>query len=118
MTANATISIALGLFGLLGTMAAHADATIPAKDIANARDNPLLKRYDGSFIVSYERLAFTDFKLPLSKLERVEGDARDRMNNSTSRRRSWRSRARAPALPICCRPPACRWRCCATIRTW
>jgi outer membrane protein OmpA-like peptidoglycan-associated protein len=62
-------------------VAANADATIPTKDIANARDNPLLKRYDGSFIVGYERLAFTDFKLPLSKLERAGDNDRDRMNN-------------------------------------
>ncbi|UZE49740.1 OmpA family protein [Rhodopseudomonas sp. P2A-2r] len=69
-----------GFLLLAGVTAAQADATIPNKDIANARDNPLLKRYDGSFIVSYERLAFTDFKVPLSKLEKA-GDTRDRMNN-------------------------------------
>lgn len=61
--------------------AAHADATIPTKDIAGAKDSALLKRYDGSFIVSYERLAFTDFKVPLSKLEKGSDDQRDRMNN-------------------------------------
>jgi OOP family OmpA-OmpF porin len=69
-----------GFLLLASVTAAQADATIPNKDIANARDNPLLKRYDGSFIVSYERLAFTDFKVPLSKLEKA-GDTRDRMNN-------------------------------------
>lgn len=74
-------AMTIGLFGLLGSFAAHADATIPAKDIANARDNALLKRYEGSFIVSYERLAFTDFKLPLSKLEKAGESDRDRMNN-------------------------------------
>ena len=58
---------------------AFAEATIPTKDIAGAKDNPLIKRYDGSFIVSYERLAFTDFKVPLSPLEATDG--RDRMNN-------------------------------------
>lgn len=60
---------------------AFADATIPTKDIPNARDNALLKRYEGSFIVSFDRQAFTDFKVPLSTLEKVEGDRRDRMNN-------------------------------------
>src|SRR5215813_8492556 len=58
---------------------AFAEATNPTKDIAGAKDNPLLKRYDGSFIVSYERLAFTDFKVPLSQLEPT--DKRDGMNN-------------------------------------
>ena len=58
---------------------ALAEATIPTKDIAGAKDSPLVKRYEGSFIVSYEQLAFTDFKVPLSPLERT--DRRDRMNN-------------------------------------
>jgi outer membrane protein OmpA-like peptidoglycan-associated protein len=71
--------LTIGLICLLGATSALADATIPTKDIAGARDNPLLQRYEGSFIVSYERLAFTDFKLPLSKLEPVDG--LDRMNN-------------------------------------
>jgi OmpA-OmpF porin, OOP family len=31
--------------------------------------------------VSYERLAFTDFKVPLSRLEKAGDDQRDRMNN-------------------------------------
>jgi hypothetical protein len=57
--------------GLFGATAARADAVIPTKDIAGARDNALLKRYDGSFIVSHERLAFTDFKVPLIPLRRI-----------------------------------------------
>lgn len=69
----------IGSLCLFGATAVRADATIPTKDIAGARDNPLLKRYDGSFIVSYERLAFTDFKLPTAKLERT--DTLDRSNN-------------------------------------
>jgi OOP family OmpA-OmpF porin len=63
----------------LAPVQALAEATIPTKDIAGAKDSPLIKRYDGSFIVSYERLAFTDFKVPLSPLEATDG--RDRMNN-------------------------------------
>ncbi len=69
----------IGSLCLFGATAARADATIPTKDIASARDNPLLKRYEGSFIVSYERLAFSDFKLPTAKLERT--DTLDRANN-------------------------------------
>ena len=67
------------LLVLAAPVQAFAEATIPTKDIAGAKDNPLIKRYDGSFIVSYERLAFTDFKVPLSPLEATDG--RDRMNN-------------------------------------
>jgi len=67
------------LLALASPVQALAEATIPTKDIAGAKDNPLIKRYDGSFIVSYERLAFTDFKVPLSQLEPTND--RDRMNN-------------------------------------
>jgi hypothetical protein len=65
----AILTIAMMLFG---ATSAYADATIPNKDIANARDNALLKRYDGSFIVSHERLAFTDFKVPLAANFRID----------------------------------------------
>ncbi|MBN8973436.1 MAG: DUF4892 domain-containing protein [Rhizobiales bacterium] len=80
-----SIAMLAGAMMMLGAAAAHADATIPTKDIAGAKDNALLKRYDGSFIVSYERLAFTDFKLPLSTLEKSGDDQRDRMNNQVYR---------------------------------
>jgi hypothetical protein len=41
----AMLTVAIGLFG---ATTARADAVIPTKDIAGARDNALLKRYDGS----------------------------------------------------------------------
>ena len=70
------------LISLAAATGAIADATIPTRDIAGARDSALLKRYDGSFIVSYERVAFTDFKLPLSRLEPVDpATRRDASNN-------------------------------------
>jgi OmpA-OmpF porin, OOP family len=72
--------IVMGALLALGAhSAALADATIPTKDIAGAKDNALIKRYEGSFIVSYERESFTDFKVPLSSLEPT--DRRDGMNN-------------------------------------
>jgi OOP family OmpA-OmpF porin len=75
-------SMIASLFSVGVCGVALADATIPTRDIPNARDHALTKRYDGSFIVSYERQSFTDFKIPLSKLERTEdADRRDRMNN-------------------------------------
>lgn len=70
--------VALTLFAVQGR--AMADATIPAKDIPGAKDSSLLKRYGGSHIVSYERVAFTDFRVPLSKLEQIEG--KDTNNNT------------------------------------
>jgi hypothetical protein len=111
----AILTIAMGLFG---ATAARADAVIPTKDIAGARDNALLKRYDGSFIVSHGRLAFTDFKVPLSKLEKAGDDDRDRMNNQVYKPakeleiEGARTRI-AYLLPAGAR----RSRCCATIRT-
>lgn len=59
-----------------------ADATVPTTDIKGAVDNQLAKRYDGSFIVSYEKSAYTDFTVPLSPLVKsADPDARDKNNN-------------------------------------
>jgi len=57
-----------------------ANATIPTADIKGAKDSPLLKRYEGSFIVAYAHQSFSDFTLPLSKLEEVP-NKRDGHNN-------------------------------------
>jgi OmpA-OmpF porin, OOP family len=72
--------VVVGVLLALGAQSvALADATIPTKDIAGAKDVASIKRYEGSFIVSYERESFTDFKVPLSPLEATE--RRDGMNN-------------------------------------
>jgi len=65
---------------LASTAIATADATVPTADKKGAQDSPLLKRYDGSFIVVYEKKGFAEFTLPLSKLEKVP-DKRNRQNN-------------------------------------
>jgi OOP family OmpA-OmpF porin len=57
-----------------------ADSKIPTQDIANARDNPLLRRYDGSFIVDHTQKAFDEFALPTGPLKEVPGE-NDAMNN-------------------------------------
>lgn len=65
---------------------AFADATVPAADIDGAADSALLKRYEGSFIVSYEKFAYTDFVVPLSPLQKsADEDERDEMNNRVYR---------------------------------
>ncbi|MEI5681455.1 MULTISPECIES: OmpA family protein [unclassified Mesorhizobium] len=65
-----------------GVNLAAADATIPTADIEGAADNALAKRYDGSFIVSYEKFSYTDFTIPLSPLKPSEDEeARDSSNN-------------------------------------
>jgi OmpA-OmpF porin, OOP family len=58
-----------------------ADATIPTSDKKGTKDNPLLPRYEGSFIVAYEKKSFDEFVLPLSKLEQLPNDAKDSYNN-------------------------------------
>jgi OmpA-OmpF porin, OOP family len=55
-------------------------ATAPTQDIPNARDNPLLRRYDGSFIVDYAQRAFEEFELPTAELKLVPGK-KDAKNN-------------------------------------
>jgi outer membrane protein OmpA-like peptidoglycan-associated protein len=60
---------------------ALADATIPTRDIANARDNPLLPRYDGSFIVDYAQRAFDELELPIGVLKEVP-NKKDGKNNA------------------------------------
>jgi len=63
----------LSTFVLIATSMVFADAIIPTADKPGSKDHPTLKRYDGSFIVAYEHQSFTDFVLPLSKLEAVPG---------------------------------------------
>lgn len=58
-----------------------ADASIPDADIPGAADNPGLKRYEGSYIISHERFEYTDFTIPLSPLVRSVPDQRDARNN-------------------------------------
>ena len=48
-------------------------ATIPKADRKASKDSPLLKRYEGSFIVAYEHKNFGELTLPLSRLEEVPG---------------------------------------------
>ena len=57
-------------------------ATIPTADRKGSKDNPLLKRYEGSFIVAYERKGFGELTLPLSPIERVTPVIRTPQNNN------------------------------------
>ena len=72
----------LSIFVLFSPISgAFADAKIPTSDIKGSKDNPILKRYEGSFIIVYRQKGYDEFTIPLSKLERVEGK-RDSHNNS------------------------------------
>ena len=70
----------LMLLLLLAPHIAMADATEPTKDEPGSRDLPMLKRYEGSFIVNYEQKAFDVIRLPLSPLFKVP-DKTDSKNN-------------------------------------
>ena len=59
---------------------ALADEPPPTSDIPGAADSPLLKRYEGSFIVSYQQHAFDELRIPLSPLKAVAGQS-DKHNN-------------------------------------
>ncbi len=69
-------------FLALSVHPALADASIPDADIEGAADSALLKRYDGSFIVSHVKHAYAELRIPLSPLEPSPNpDERDAMNN-------------------------------------
>ena len=55
-------------------------ATIPKADRKASKDSPLLKRYEGSFIVAYEHKSFEELTLPLSRLEEVPGKTTQQNN--------------------------------------
>jgi len=42
---------------------------IGPRDVAGSADSPLIKRYEGSVILSYEKKRFAEMSFPLSKLE-------------------------------------------------
>ena len=111
---------ALAVVGLLATSAvpALADAAEPVDDIDGAKDNALVKRYEGSFIVSYERFSYTDFRVPLSPLKpSADPDARDKSNNRVyTPDKVVEVEGRSPASSMSCRPSVRRSRCCAITR--
>jgi len=80
MLKNKALLILSILFLFSPVSIVFAKAKIPNGDIKGSRDNPILKRYEGSFIIAYRQKGYDEFTIPLSKLERVEGK-RDSHNN-------------------------------------
>ena len=71
------------LFCLLFAGAAFADATVPKSDVAGAKDSPLVGRFAGSVVVSYNVRDFDEIKLPLAALKQVaDKGRRDAHNNN------------------------------------
>lgn len=75
-------ALMISLILALVAMNASADATIPSDDLPGAKDPPLLKRYEGALIVSYDEKAFDEYLLPTAPL-RMDPDRerRDGHNN-------------------------------------
>lgn len=78
------VRLFLGIGFALALCVANAvtDARLPSADLPNARDPALLKRYEGSLIVSYDDQAFDEYLLPTAPL-RMDPDRerRDGHNN-------------------------------------
>ena len=53
---------------------------LPKGDVKGSKDTPYLGRYEGSIIIGYIHDRFNKFKLPISKLEKVEGKTDRRLN--------------------------------------
>lgn len=71
----------IGVFLLIATASnGFANAVILTADVKGSKDSPLLGRYKGSFIVSYDQKDYAEFIFPLSSLEKVEGK-KDTHNN-------------------------------------
>lgn len=71
-------------FGAPG--AAHADATDPKANLKASVDTALLKRYEGSFIVSYDKRSYGELAVPLAPLKAsANPDERDGHNNRVFR---------------------------------
>jgi OOP family OmpA-OmpF porin len=59
-----------------------AASPVPKADLKGSKDSPLLGRYQGSLIISYDHRAFDEFTVPLSALEAVQDPKRrDNHNN-------------------------------------
>jgi outer membrane protein OmpA-like peptidoglycan-associated protein len=75
-----TILVALSLS--LFAAGVWSDATLPTQDLDGTQDHPLLKRYEGSFIVAHDGNAFDEFALPTGPLqEDADQERRDQHNN-------------------------------------
>ena len=74
--------IGLAMICLIAVTSAMADASVPKADISGAKDSPLLGRFAGSYIVSYDAKDFDELKLPLAALKPLaDKSKRDSHNN-------------------------------------
>ncbi len=75
----ATMAMVMTLFALSNAFAAQ---PVPSADLKGSKDSPLMGRYKGSVIISYEYKAFDSYSVPLSALEAAkDAGTRDSRNN-------------------------------------
>jgi outer membrane protein OmpA-like peptidoglycan-associated protein len=73
----------LAVLIILSTPAiAAANPALPTGDVPGSADSPILKRFDGSIILSYDNKRLDELTLPLSKLEYVVPSKRNHDNNT------------------------------------
>ena len=82
---RSSFSLVLAGSGRAVARSGHRGRQVPTQDIANARDNPLLRRYDGSFIVDYAQRAFDEFELPTGAEAGARQERRDEQPPSSRR---------------------------------
>lgn len=76
-----TLTVIVGLSLIAGTAwSQNAEFVAPTEDIADSADPDILKRYEGSVILSHYSVRYDEFTYPLSKLKIVIGE-RDSSNN-------------------------------------
>jgi len=78
-----TVLVSVLLTLLPAAALAAAPPPLPTADQPGSADSPVLKRYDGSIVLSYEKRHLDSVTFPLSKLEFVAGK-RDNHNNGVA----------------------------------
>lgn len=69
------VIIAMGLCAMTGGAAAQPAVPI-TRDLAGARDHPLVPRYEGSFIIGYKTDRFAEVDIPLGPVVLIDGNRR------------------------------------------
>jgi len=75
-----SLKTAIVLLTLMLLFPALSAAEVPTADLAGSQDSPLIGRYEGSIIVSFEHKNYNELSLPLSPLEPIK-EKRDAHNN-------------------------------------
>jgi OmpA-OmpF porin, OOP family len=70
-------AVLVGAITALGLSSVTSPAAAQLKDIRGARDNPIIKRYEGSVIIGYDFRKFNDYDLLLGPVLRTEPGSKE-----------------------------------------